>query len=175
MAQRFIRTLGDPILRVECKTIPAFTAGIVKLLDDMIETLYASDGRAGLAAPQVGVAKRVNVLDYDNSGLVELINPEIVATSGEQYTWEGCLSIPGYYGKVKRAQYVKVRSLNRAGEEVFYEGEGKLAVCMQHEIDHLDGILYIDHVEPGQLFREWDNKPVDVMAMIGLSRSRSAP
>lgn len=172
MAERSIRKLDDPILRVKCKPISTVTSAILKLLNDMVDTIYGSDNRAGLAAPQIGIAKRINVLDYDNSGLIEFINPEIVECSGEQYSWEACLSIPGFYGKVKRAQYVKIGSLNRAGEEVFYEAKGKLAMCMQHEIDHLDGILYIDHVEPGQLFSEQDNKPVDLLEMLRLSGSR---
>lgn len=170
MAERIIRTLGDPVLREPCKPIQSITPAIEKLLDDMVATLYGGDNRAGLAAPQIGVPKRISVMDYDNSGLIELINPEIVEKSGEQAGWEACLSIPGMYGKVQRAEYVKVKSLNRKGEEVFYEGEGKLAVCMQHEIDHLDGVLFIDHVQPGQLFRDSDNKAIDVLEAIRFSR-----
>lgn len=173
MAQRIIRTLGDPTLREKCKFVSTITPAILKLLDDMVDTLYASDNRAGLAAPQIGIAKRINVMDYDNSGLIEFINPEIVERSGELSTWEGCLSIPGFYGQVKRSRYVKVRSLNRAGEEVFYEGEGKLAVCMQHEIDHLDGVLFIDHVEPSQFFTERDGRPADLFHLLSLSRKNT--
>jgi peptide deformylase len=171
LAERIIRKLGDPVLREECKPILELTPAIHKLLDDMVYTLHATENRAGLAAPQVGVPKRISVMDYEGSGLIEFINPEIIEQSGEQFAWEACLSIPGLYGIVKRAQFVKIKSLNRAGEEVFYEGEGKLAVCMQHEIDHLDGILFIDHVEPGQLFKDDDNQPADLLEVIRLSRS----
>jgi peptide deformylase len=145
------------------------TPAVLKILNDMADTLYAANG-AGLAAPQIGIGKQISVIDYHNSGLIEFINPEIVDRRGEQEGWEACLSIPGFYGRVRRSEYVKVRSLNRTGEEVFYEGEGPLAVAIQHEIDHLHGILYIDSVNPGQLFSEKDNQAVDVVNMIQLSR-----
>ncbi|UFJ40751.1 peptide deformylase [Brevibacillus humidisoli] len=169
MAERSIRKIGDPVLRAVCKPVPKITPNVLKLLDDMGETLYATPNRAGLAAPQVGIAKRIVVMDC-GEGLIELINPEIVKTAGEQTGPEACLSIPGVYGYVKRARYVKVKTLTRSGDEVFYEGEDDLAVCMQHEIDHLNGVLYIDHVQQGQLFHEQSNKPLNVLEMINLSR-----
>lgn len=173
MAQRIIRQLGDPVLRVACHAVGQMTPAVLRLLDDLVETLYGGENRAGLAAPQVGVAKQITVMDYDGSGLIELINPEIVERTGEQVGYEACLSIPGMYGKVKRSQYVKVKSLTRQGEEVFYEGEGKLAVCMQHEIDHLHGILFIDHVEPGHLYRDGTGESLDVFEVIRTSRGKS--
>jgi peptide deformylase len=171
MAEKMIRKIGDPVLREVCKPVPAITPNIVKLLRDLAETIRSGENRAGLAAPQVGIPKRIAVLDY-GTGLIELINPVIVERSGEQTGFEACLSIPGVYGTVKRAQYVKVKTLNRAGEETFVEGVDQVAVCMQHEIDHLDGVLYIDHVKKGQLFNERNDKPIDVLQMIRMSKSR---
>ncbi|SDC19288.1 peptide deformylase [Paenibacillus sp. UNCCL117] len=169
MAEKFIRNIGDPVLREKCRPIGAINPTVIKLLDDLQETLYASPGRAGLAAPQVGIAKRVAVLDC-GSGLIELINPEIVERSGSQEGAEGCLSIPNVYGFVKRAQSVKVKTLTRTGEETVLEAEGHVAVCMQHEIDHLDGILYIDHVKQGDLYDESTDKPINVFDLIRLSK-----
>lgn len=102
LAERIIRKLGDPMLREKCKPVLALTPALLNLLDDMVTTLYGSENRAGLAAPQIGVPKRMSVMDYENSGLIELINPDITERSGEQYAWEACLSIPGIYGRVKR-------------------------------------------------------------------------
>ncbi|PYI50495.1 peptide deformylase [Paenibacillus flagellatus] len=171
MAERQIRKIGDPVLRETCRPVPAVTPNVVKLLDDLAETIRGGDNRAGLAAPQVGIAKRVAVLEYDHTGLIELINPVIVERSGERTGHEACLSIPGVYGTVKRSQYVKVKTWDRQGNETFIEGEDEVAVCLQHEIDHLDGVLYIDRVKPGELFNELSDKPIDVLQMIKLSRS----
>lgn len=169
MAERIIRMVGDPVLREVCKPVPGITPNVLKLLDDLVETLYAAPNRAGLAAPQVGVAKRIAVMDTGD-GLVELINPEIVEQSGEQFGPEACLSMPGMIGTVKRADYVKVKTLTRSGEEIFVEGEGHLARCMQHEIDHLNGVLFIDHVAPGHLFNEHSHERLDVYELIRISR-----
>lgn len=146
MAERMIVRLGDPILRERSKSVPAVTTNIEKILNDMTHTIYAEKGRAGLAAIQIGIAKRLIVMDCDHR-LIELINPQIIEMSGEQKGPEACLSIPGIIGIVNRAEYVKVKTWNRAGEEVTMEAEGFLARCFQHEIDHLDGILYIDYVD----------------------------
>ncbi|GAA3409577.1 peptide deformylase [Paenibacillus hodogayensis] len=170
MAEKMIRKIGDPVLRTVCKPVPAITPNIVKLLNDLAETIHSGENRAGLAAPQVGIPKRIAVIDY-GTGLIELINPVIVERAGEQSGFEACLSIPGVYGTVKRAKYVKVKTWNRAGKETYVEGEDHVAVCMQHEIDHLDGILYIDHVKKGQLYNEHNDKPLDVLKLIRLSRS----
>lgn len=153
MTIRSILPFGDEILRKKAKPADGITPRIERLLDDLAETLYATDGRAGLAAPQIGILRRVVVMDCGD-GLVELINPEIIELSGEQVGAEACLSFPGYAGIVKRANKVTVTTLNRLGETVTIEAEGFLARCIQHEIDHLDGILFIDHVKGPTLFHE---------------------
>ncbi|MEJ8546287.1 peptide deformylase [Brevibacillus borstelensis] len=145
MAERMIVQLGDPILRERSKPVASITQNVRKILNDMADTIYAAEGRAGLSAIQIGIPKQLAVMDCA-TGLIELINPVIVESHGEQKGTEACLSIPGVVGVVKRAQYVKVKTLTRAGEEVFLEADGFMARCMQHEIDHLHGILYIDYV-----------------------------
>lgn len=135
-----------------------------------METLYDEEGRAGLAAPQIGILRRLLVMDC-GEGLIELINPEIVEMDGEQTGPEACLSYPGYYGYVKRADHVKVKTLNRQGETVILEGEGYLARCMQHEIDHLNGILFVDHVQDGWLYHEETNRRIELLPVIRLTNS----
>ncbi|HHW47148.1 MAG TPA: peptide deformylase [Clostridiaceae bacterium] len=142
MAVRIIRKEGDEILRKKAKKVDEINAKILTLLKDMAETMYKANG-VGLAAPQVGILKRMVVIDIGD-GLIELINPEIVEQSGEQLEIEGCLSIPGIYGEVKRPARVKVEALNSKGEKIAVEGTGLLAVALCHEIDHLDGILFKD-------------------------------
>lgn len=142
MALREIRTDGDEILRKKCKVVNEITPAILTLLDDMAETMYEAEG-VGLAAPQVGILKRIVVIDVGN-GIIELINPEIIEVEGEQIGPEGCLSIPGVVGEVTRPLKVKVKTLNRKGEEVILEGEGLLARAFSHETDHLNGILFTD-------------------------------
>jgi len=163
-----ILPFGEAILRKKAKPVDAVTPKIVKLLDDMAETLYAAEGRAGLAAPQVGIIRQVIVMDCGD-GLIELINPEIIEASGEQEGSEACLSFPGYYGFVKRAQRVAVRSLNRQGESFVLEGEGFLARCIQHEVDHLHGKLFIDHVQEPWLYEEGTNKRTNLLEVLKLS------
>ena len=146
MALRQIRLDDDALLRKQSREVKAITPGTIALLDDLAETMYASEG-VGLAAPQVGILRRVAVIDMreeDGSGLIELINPEIVKKRGEQEHKEACLSVPGRSGLVMRPAYVKVRALNRQGETVMIEGKDMLAVALCHEIDHLNGILYTD-------------------------------
>ncbi len=149
--------------------IRTVNASVLKLLNDLADTLYAEPGRAGLAAPQIGIPKRVAVVDTED-GVIELINPVIVERKGSQEGAEGCLSIPNVYGYVTRSTYIKVSSLNRNGEETVLEAEGFTAICMQHEIDHLDGILYIDHVKQGDLFEEKTDQSIDVFRLIRESR-----
>lgn len=134
--------IGDEILRSKAAPVKKITPNVIKLLDNMRETMYGNKG-VGLAAPQIGVSKRVIVVDVGD-GLIELINPVITKMEGEEIDTEGCLSIPGVLGDVPRAYRVEVEGLNRLGERVEYRGEGFLARALQHEIDHLDGILFID-------------------------------
>ena len=148
MAKRIIRLSTDEILRKKCKPVKEITTNVLTLLDDMAETMYDANG-VGLAAPQVGVLKRIVVIDI-GEGLVELINPEILETSGSQIDHEGCLSIPGNSALVERPNYVKVKALNRNGEEIIVEGKELMARALCHETDHLDGILYIDKALPDE-------------------------
>ncbi|MBQ7758911.1 peptide deformylase [Anaerotignum sp.] len=146
MAIRNIRISTDEVLRKICKPVKEITPNLLTLLDDMADTMYEANG-VGLAAPQVGILKRVVVIDI-GEGLVELINPEILETSGSQIDDEGCLSVPGKYAPVERPNYVKVKAMDRDGNEFIIEGEELMARALCHEIDHLDGILYIDKALP---------------------------
>lgn len=148
MAIRNIRVEGDSVLTKVAKPITEVNDKIIELIEDMLDTMYDAYG-VGLAAPQVGILKRIVVIDVSEEGdqPIILINPEIVETSGSQTGDEGCLSVPGKNGTVTRPNYVKVKALNEEMEEVFYEGEGLLARAFCHEIDHLDGHLYIEKVE----------------------------
>ena len=150
MALRTIRIMGDEVLTKTCREVTKVTPRISNLIDDMLETMYESNG-VGLAAPQVGILKRIVVIDV-GEGPIVLINPEILETSGEQTGDEGCLSVPGMAGQVTRPNYVKVKAMNEDMEEVIYEGTELLARAFCHEIDHLDGKMYTDLVE-GELHR----------------------
>jgi peptide deformylase len=145
MAIREITKYGkDEILRKKCRTQLDFDDRLAQILDDMADTMYEADG-VGLAAPQIGILRRYCVIDI-GEGIVELINPVIMETKGEQCGQEGCLSVPGKYEDVTRPMYVKVRAQNRKGENIIVEGEGLMARALCHEIDHLDGVLFIDKV-----------------------------
>lgn len=144
MAIRNIVKDGDDILRKVCRSQLTFDDRLATILDDMIETMYAADG-VGLAAPQVGILRRYCVIDI-GEGVIELINPVIVSTEGEQFEQEGCLSFPGEYGVTSRPEKVTVRAQNRKGENFTVTGEGLLARALCHEIDHLDGIVYKDRL-----------------------------
>lgn len=144
MAIRNIRTEEDEILRKKSKEVDVINDKIITLLKDMADTMYKAQG-VGLAAPQVGILKRVVIIDA-GEGLIELINPVIKSESGEQIEIEGCLSIPGVFGEVKRPAVVVVEALNRKGEKVTIEGKELLARALCHEIDHLNGILFKDKV-----------------------------
>ena len=133
---------GDETLRKKCRPVTEITPRIITLLDDMRETLASANG-VGLAAPQVGILRRICLVD-DGEEVIELINPEIVETEGEQQGMEGCLSVPDVWGITDRPMRVKVRALNRHGEEFTAEGEELVARCFCHEIDHLDGVLFTD-------------------------------
>ena len=146
MALRTLRLEGDGILRKKSRHVKEINNRIKTLLDDMIDTLQENNG-LGLAAPQVGILKRVVIIQLsEEDELHELINPEIIEFNGSQINMEGCLSIPGERDYVERPEYVKVKALNRDSEEVIIEGEGVLAIALCHELDHLDGVLYIDKI-----------------------------
>lgn len=150
MALRKIRTEGDPVLTKVSRPVTEMTPKLRTLIFDMLDTMYEEMG-VGLAAPQVGILKRVVTIDVGDGPMV-LINPEILETSGEQTGDEGCLSVPGMAGQVTRPNYVKVKALNENMEEVVYEGIELLARAFCHEIDHLDGKMYTELVE-GELHR----------------------
>ena len=145
MALRNIRINDDPILRKKCKPVTEVTDKIRELVEDMIDTMYESDG-VGLAAPQVGILKRIVVIDV-GEGPVIMINPEIIETSGSQTGQEGCLSVPGKAGIVTRPNYVKAKAYDLDMNEYIVEGEELMARAICHELDHLDGHLYVEKVE----------------------------
>lgn len=158
MATLEIRKYPDEVLKKKAELITDIDGDLQKLIDDMIETMYNSNG-IGLAAPQVGVSKRLIIVDtssrQENQSLVVLINPEIINSEGEILSEEGCLSLPGFITRLKRNEKVFVRGLNRKGKPIEIEATGLLARALQHEIDHLDGILLIDRISPlkRELFR----------------------
>jgi len=142
MAVYQVVTTPDPVLRQRALTVEKINAGVIRVLDNMVDTLYAADG-VGLAAPQIGISKRIIVVDPGDN-LIELINPEIIYREGEQTASEGCLSIPGTVGLLKRSKNIRVKGLNRQGEKIELDAVDMLARVLQHEIDHLDGILFTD-------------------------------
>lgn len=145
MGLRKIMTVKEPCLHKVCRPVEKFDGKLHRLLDDMKETLAEANG-VGLAAPQVGILRRVVVVDTGEE-MLELVNPELLETSGEQVGSEGCLSVPGKYGIVKRPSYAKVRAYDRDGNEFEVEGEELMARCFCHELDHLDGIVYTEIME----------------------------
>ncbi len=153
MALRNLVIEGDPLLRKKSRPVDEITPRIIKLLDDMADTMYFENRGIGIAAPQVGVLRRVFVVDVgDEHGKIEYINPEILETAGSQTDNEGCLSVPGKTCPVERAEYVKAKALDREGNEFVIEGEGLLARCILHEYDHLEGILFIDKSADGKIY-----------------------
>jgi peptide deformylase len=152
MAVHEVLTRENPRLRVKAHKVPRVDDSIRRLMDDMVETMLAHNG-VGLAATQIGVSLRVIVMKVDNQ-LYTLANPDIVRRSGEQTGYEGCLSVPGLIGEVTRAEKVTLKGLNRNGKEVRIKGEGLLARAMQHEIDHLDGVLFVDRLTSLDTLRE---------------------
>ena len=143
MALMEIKTAGDPVLKQHCSEVEKIDKRLRKLLDDMAETMYANDG-VGIAAPQVGVPIRAVVIDVDKKKRYDLINPVITYREGSVIDSEGCLSCPNLFGDVERAEKVRVKYLTRFGKEKELEADGLLARCIQHEIDHLNGRLFID-------------------------------
>ena len=145
MGIRTVRTEGDECLRKVCKPVKSVSLRTRILIEDMFDTMYEANG-VGLAAPQVGIRKRLVVIDCGDDPIV-LINPVVLETSGSQTGQEGCLSVPGKVGIVTRPSYAKVKALNEDMEEIIVEGEELLARCLLHEIDHLDGVMYVDKAE----------------------------
>ena len=145
MALKEIRKEGDEVLRGKCKPVTEITPRIRRHLDDLVDTLQSVGNGAGLAAPQIGILRRLIVVDTPD-GLLRLVNPEIVEAQGEHEVEEGCLSVPGVWGRLKRPVSVKVRALNENGEQLELSAQDDMAKCFCHEIDHLDGILFIDKV-----------------------------
>lgn len=146
MAVLQMRVYPDPVLRQKAKRVPKVDGTVLKLIDDMIDTMHATGG-VGLAAPQVGVSLRVAVIEIPGEETIALVNPEIVKRSGEIEVTEGCLSLPGYRGDIKRSTKVTVKGLDRQGKEIRIKGEGLLAEALEHEIDHLNGTLYFDRLD----------------------------
>ena len=153
MAVLSIRTLPDPVLRQKAKRVTKIDASIQKLVDDMVDTMRAAPG-VGLAAPQIGVSLRVAVIEIPGENVITLINPEVIKRQGERVLEEACLSVPGYQGEIKRSVTVRVKAQDRQGKEFRIKGEELLAQALEHETDHLNGTLYIDHIEsPDKLFK----------------------
>ena len=148
MAVLPIRTLPDPVLKQKAKRVSSIDGSIKKLIRNMIETLHSEPGRVGLAAPQIGVSRRVIIIGLpDEEDDIVLINPAIVKKRGERLLNEGCLSVPGYFGQIKRAESVTVKGRDRNGKEIRIKADGLLAQALEHEIDHLNGVLYVNRLE----------------------------
>ena len=153
MAVLNIRTLPDPVLRLKAKRVTKIDASIQKLVDDMVDTMRAAPG-VGLAAPQIGASLRIAVIEIPGENVITLINPEVIKRQGERVLEEACLSVPGYQGEIKRSVTVRVKAQDRQGKEFRIKGEELLAQALEHETDHLNGTLYIDHIEsPDELWK----------------------
>jgi peptide deformylase len=162
MAVLPIRTVPDPILRKKTKRVTSIDKSVKKLIADMLETLHADAGRAGLAAPQVGVSLRITVIGLPEEEDIILINGQIVRRKGERVVNEGCLSIPGYTGEVMRAESVTAKGLDITGKEIRIKADGLLSQALEHELDHLDGVLYIDKLVSKESLRKI--QPEDIEA-----------
>lgn len=159
---------GNAVLRKAAKPVTVFHNKLYSLIDSMAYTLKHTKDGAAIAANQVGILKRVSVINYEGE-YIELINPEIIEAGGKQTDYEGCLSYPGYVGLVTRPEFVRVKYTNRQGEEKIIERHGKLARCLQHEIDHLNGILYIDHVEEDYLIHSVNETKISLESVLKLA------
>ena len=154
MTVRSIHVLPEPILRRKSKKVARIDKYVQRLIDDMIETMRAASG-VGLAAPQIGVSLRIAVIEMPGANeVIVLINPEIIKKQGERLVHEGCLSVPGYQGEIERSVWVKVKAQDRHGRSIRLKGEELLAQALEHEIDHLNGVLYVDRVDgPDKLWK----------------------
>ena len=157
-----IRTLPDPILRRKTKRVSAIDKSVKKLIANMCETLHADAGRVGLAAPQVGVSLRVTVICLPDEEDIILVNPEIVRRKGQRLVSEGCLSIPGYVGQLFRAESVTVKGLDLDGKPFRIKAEGLLSQALEHETDHLNGVLYIDRMESTETLRKIEPEDTEI-------------
>jgi len=162
MAVLPIRTLPDPVLRQKAKRVRTIDGSIKKLIADMLETVHADPERVGLAAPQIGVSLRVIVIGIPGEEDIVLINPEIVRKKGERSVSEGCLSYPGYFGQISRAESVTVKGRDLKWREIRIKAEGLLAQALEHEIDHLNGRLYIDHLESMDELRKIEAGDIEI-------------
>ncbi len=156
-----IRVLPDLVLRQKAKRIRTIDGSIQKLIDDMLETMHAVPGRVGLAATQVGVPLRVIVIGIPEKEDIVLLNPALVRKSGERLVDEGCLSLPGYVAQITRAELVTAKGRNREGKEIRIKADGLLAQALEHEIDHLNGTLYIDHLDSMDKLRKIEPETVE--------------
>lgn len=156
-----VHILPDPVLRQKAKRVRIISGSIQKLIGDMIETMRAVSG-VGLAAPQVGVPLRVIVIGMPEEEVKVLINPEVVRRKGERLVDEGCLSVPGYLGEIKRAESITVKGRDRNGKEIRVKADGLLAQVLEHEIDHLNGVLYVDHLESRDKLRKIEAEEVQL-------------
>jgi peptide deformylase len=147
MAVLPIHVFPDPVLKQKSKRIRTIDGSIKNVIGDMIETLHAEPGRVGLAAPQVGIPLRIIVICLLDEEDIVIINPKIVRKRGERLINEGCLSVPGYFGQVMRAEFITVKGRDQKGEEIRIKADGLLAQALEHEIDHINGTLYLDHLE----------------------------
>jgi peptide deformylase len=168
MSRSTIVSFGDPVLRQVAKPVTVFHRKVYGLIDSMAETLAKQDDGAALAAPQIGVSKRITVIDYENEYL-ELINPELLAFDGEQIGYEGCLSFPGYFGLVPRYQTITVKYTTRTGREKIIDREGRMARCIQHEMDHLNGLLFIDRVQEDHLLHHETEERIDLQSVLDIA------
>jgi peptide deformylase len=159
MALLTIRTLPDPVLKQKAKRVGNIDGSIKKLVSDMLETMHADPNRAGLAAPQVGIPLRVIVIGIPEQGDIVLINPEIVKRSGNRTVTEGCLSVPGYYAEIQRSETVTAKGRDQNGKEVRIKADGLLAQALEHEIDHLNGMLYVDHLSDASDLKRAGEEP----------------
>lgn len=162
MAVLTIRTVPDPVLRQKTKRIKTIDKSVQKLIADMLETLHDEEGRVGLAAPQVGVSLRVAVIGIPGEDDIILINPEIVRKKGERLVTEGCLSIPGYVGQIIRAESVTAKCRDLSGKEIRIKSGDLLGQALEHEIDHLDGVLYVDHLDSDDDLRKIETDDMEL-------------
>jgi len=170
---RKIIHFGDSSLRTPCSSIEVFHKGLHTKIDILSRTLRNHDGGAALAAPQISLLKKIVVIDYLGE-YFELVNPEVMDRSGELTDFEGCLSLPGFWGKVKRYERIKVRYQDRSGESHVIEIKNQMARCFQHEIDHLSGILYIDKMEDEYVFNDETKERISVKYLLELTSKRSS-